>query len=185
MEITTESKLNAGEVRQYLTFLIGADAFAVSLLKVKEIIGYSIVTHVPKMPDWVRGVINLRGSVVPVIDLALKFRQPSSAITKHTCIVIMEIESDGEQAVLGVVADSVSEVIDWSGNDIQEPPAFGTQMKTDYLLGIAASGAKFCILLDVDKILSVDELLDLPTIEEAPVDSQLTLLDATEDATEA
>ena len=180
MEITTaEAKQRAG-AGQYLTFLIGGDAFAVSLLKVKEIIGYSLVTHVPKMPAWVRGVINLRGSVVPVIDLALKFRQPSSAITKHTCIVITEIDLGAEQAVLGIVADSVSEVIDWSSGDIQEPPAFGTQMKTDYLLGIAATGAKFCILLDVDKVLSVDELLDLPTVEEASADSQLTLLDATQ-----
>lgn len=177
---TAEAKQKAGEVEQYLTFIIGGDAFAVSLLKVKEIIGYSVVTPVPKMPAWVRGVINLRGSVVPVIDLALKFRQPSNPITKHTCIVITEIESDGEVAVLGIVADSVSEVVDWSTTDIQEPPAFGTQMKTDYLLGIAAIGAKFCILLDVDKVLSVDELLDLPTVEETAIDSQLTLLDATE-----
>lgn len=180
MEITAETK-SAREVGQYLTFLIGGDAFAVSLLKVKEIIGYSVVTHVPKMPAWVRGVINLRGNVVPVIDLALKFRQPSSDITKHTCIIITEIQSASEQAVLGIVADSVSEVVDWGKPDIQEPPAFGTQMKTDYLLGIAARGPRFCILLDVDKVLSVDELLDLPAVEEAPVDSQPVISDAAEE----
>ena len=150
------------DVQQYLTFMIGAEEYAVSLLKVKEIIEYDTITEVPKTPEWVRGVINLRGSVVPVIDLAVKFRQSPSVEGKLTCIVITEVECEGEATVMGVMADSVRQVIDLKPQEIEEPPSFGTRVKVDYLLGMARAGKKFCLILDTEKVLSTDELLELP-----------------------
>ncbi len=156
------------EVQQYLTFMIGAEEYAVSLLKVKEIIEYDTITEVPKTPEWVRGVINLRGSVVPVIDLAVKFRQSPSVAGKLTCIVITEVECEGEATVMGVMADSVRQVIDLKPQEIEEPPSFGTRVKVDYLLGMARAGKKFCLILDTEKVLSTDELLELPDSEAEP-----------------
>ena len=170
MEITREQVSSANDqgVQQYHTFLIGGEEYAVSLLKVKEIIEYDVVTKVPKTPEWVRGVINLRGSVVPVVDLAVKFRQDPSLIGKLTCIVIAEVECEGEATVMGVMADAVSQVIDLKPEEIEPPPAFGTRVKVDYLLGMARAGKKFCLILDTEKVLSTDELLDLATsVEES------------------
>lgn len=107
-------------------------------------------------------MINLRGSVVPVIDLAVKFRQSPSVAGKLTCIVITEVECEGEATVMGVMADSVRQVIDLKPQEIEEPPSFGTRVKVDYLLGMARAGKKFCLILDTEKVLSTDELLELP-----------------------
>jgi purine-binding chemotaxis protein CheW len=172
MQITREETSSDTEksVQQYLTFMIGSEEYAVNLLRVKEIIEYDTVTQVPKTPEWIRGVINLRGSVVPVIDLAVKFRQAPSVAGKLTCIVITEVlsgvQSGEEAAVMGVMADSVRQVIDLRRQDIEEPPTFGTRVKVDYLLGMARSGKKFCLLLDTEKVLSTDELLELPDLAE-------------------
>jgi purine-binding chemotaxis protein CheW len=163
MQIKEETNpITERDVQQYLTFMIGAEEYAVSLLKVKEIIEYDTITEVPKMPEWVRGVINLRGSVVPVIDLAVKFRQSPSLAGKLTCIVITEVECEGEATVMGVMVDSVRQVIDLKPQEIEEPPTFGTRVKVDYLLGMARAGKKFCLILDTEKVLSTDELLELP-----------------------
>jgi purine-binding chemotaxis protein CheW len=184
MQITREETNRGTErnVQQYLTFMIGREEYAVSLLKVKEIIEYDTVTQVPKTPEWIRGVINLRGSVVPVVDLAVKFRQAPSIAGKLTCIVITEVQNEAqknvqkdvrsggtsgeEAAVMGIMADSVRQVIDLRPQDIEEPPTFGTRVKVDYLLGMARSGKKFCLLLDTEKVLSTDELLELPDLAE-------------------
>ena len=172
MEIAKE-QLEGKEqhVQQYLTFLIGGEEYAIDLLKVREIIEYDTITTVPKTPEWVRGVINLRGSVVPVVDLAIKFRQPPIQIGKLTCIVIAEVDLEGESTVMGVMADAVSQVIDLKPEQIEPPPAFGTRVKVDYLLGMARAGKKFCLLLDTDKVLSTDELLDVAAALEAPVEA--------------
>ena len=163
MQIKEETNpITERDVQQYLTFMIGAEEYAVSLLKVKEIIEYDTITEVPKTPEWVRGVINLRGSVVPVIDLAVKFRQSPSVAGKLTCIVITEVECEGEATVMGVMVDSVRQVIDLKPQEIEEPPTFGTRVKVDYLLGMARAGKKFCLILDTEKVLSTDELLELP-----------------------
>ena len=154
-------------LQQYLTFMIGGEEYAISLLKVKEIIEYDIVTEIPKTPPWVRGVINLRGNVVPVIDLAVKFRLPASVAGKLTCIVITEVECEGEATVMGVMADSVRQVVDLNPQEIEVPPSFGTRVRVDYLLGMARSGKKFCLLLDTEKVLSTEELLELPDSLEA------------------
>jgi purine-binding chemotaxis protein CheW len=153
---------NAQKVQQHLTFMIGGEEYAVSLLKVKEIIEFDTVTEVPKTPEWIRGVINLRGSVVPVVDLAVKFRQAPSIAGKLTCIVITEVECEGAATVMGIMADSVRQVIDLKPQDVEPPPTFGTRVKVDYLLGMARSGKKFCLILDTEKVLSTDELLELP-----------------------
>lgn len=184
MQITREDTNRETEqnVQQYLTFMIGGEEYAVSLLKVKEIIEYDTVTEIPKTPEWVRGVINLRGNVVPVIDLAVKFRLPASVAGKLTCIVITEVECEGEPTVMGVMADSVRQVIDLKPEDVEVPPTFGTRVKVDYLLGMARAGKKFCLLLDTEKVLSTDELLELPDslesgVEAEPGGSQSEVLD--------
>jgi purine-binding chemotaxis protein CheW len=153
---------SAQKIQQHLTFMIGGEEYAISLLKVKEIIEFDTVTEVPKTPEWIRGVINLRGSVVPVVDLAVKFRQAPSIAGKLTCIVITEVECEGAATVMGIMADSVRQVIDLKPQDVEPPPTFGTRVKVDYLLGMARSGKKFCLILDTEKVLSTDELLELP-----------------------
>lgn len=169
MSITEQETIQSAATNrsQYLTFVIGSDTFALSLLKVKEIIEYNSVTYVPRMPEWIRGVINLRGNVIPVVDLAVKLRQPANAVGKQTCIVIAEVHCDSETTVMGIVVDSVREVVDWQPSEIQAPPSFGTRLKADYLLGMAGSGRKFSLVLDIDKVLSIDELLELAPIEDA------------------
>ncbi len=173
MQITREETTRDAEqnVQQHLTFMIGGEEYAISLLKVREIIEYDTVTEIPKTPEWIRGVINLRGSVLPVIDLAVKFRQPASVAGKMTCIVITEIECEGEATVMGIMADSVRQVIDLKPQEIEQPPAFGTRVKVDYLLGMARSGKKFCLILDTEKVLSTDELLELPDSVDAALET--------------
>jgi len=152
------SETRSAEQTQYLTFHLAREEYAVSILKVKEIIEYGTITIVPQTPPWIRGVINLRGNVVPVLDLAIKFGMSQSLITDRTCIVIVEVDMDGETTVMGVIADSVSQVIDLPPSDILAPPAFGTRIKVDFLHGMGKSDKKFFLILDIDKVLSIDEL---------------------------
>jgi len=176
MQITRdeENPVKEQNVKQYLTFMIAGEEYAISLLKVKEIIEYDTVTPVPKTPEWVRGVINLRGSVVPVIDLAVKFRLPASVAGRLTCIVITEVECGGEATIMGVMADSVRQVIDLKPENVEHPPTFGTRVKVDYLNGMARSGKKFCLILNTEKVLSTDELLELSEAVDQPADPQLS-----------
>jgi purine-binding chemotaxis protein CheW len=161
---TTTATKEAVEQQQYLTFLLAGEEYAISILQVKEIIEYDTVTTVPKTPKWIRGVINLRGSVVPVVDLGVKFGMEERAVTKTSCIVIIETRFEGQNATIGIVADAVSQVMDLAADDIRAVPEFGTRVKVDYLLGMAQLGKKFALLLDVDKVLSTDELLSLTGI---------------------
>src|SRR5271169_2879781 len=144
---------------QYLTFLTAGEEYAISIVKVTEIIENEAVTTVPNTPVWIRGVTNLRGKVVPVVDLAVKFGLPASEISKFSCIIITEVMFQGEKLTMGVLADSVNQVIELSAGDIEATPPFGTRVKTEYLLGMGALGKKFCLILDIDKVLSADELL--------------------------
>ncbi len=169
------------EQEQYLTFLLAGEEYAISILQVKEIIEYDTVTAVPKTPKWIRGVINLRGSVVPVVDLGVKFGMGERTVTKTSCIVIVESQMESENTLMGVMADAVSQVMDITAGEIQQVPAFGTRIKVDYLLGIAQLGKKFVLLLDIDKVLSADEALDL---EEATANAQKEESTASSDATE-
>ena len=148
----------ATEQSQYLTFYLAGEEYAISILRVKEILEYDTLTPVPQTPPAIRGVINLRGSVVPVVDLRAKFGLPPSPLTKRTCIVIVEVTLDGHPTVMGVLADAVSQVMDLLPPDIAAPPVFGTAVRVDYLQGLGKVGKKFVLLLDVDKVLAAPEL---------------------------
>ena len=152
------SKTENADHTQYLTFHLAGEEYAVAILKVKEIIEYGTLTKVPQTHPSVRGVINLRGNVVPVVDLAIKFGMPQSPLTNRTCIVIVEIDLDGDQSVMGIIADSVSQVIDLASSEILAPPAFGTRIKVDFLDGMGKSGNNFVLILDIEKVLSSEEL---------------------------
>ncbi len=148
---------------QYLTFVLGGEAYALGILNIKEIIDYGHLTEVPMMPAFVRGVINLRGSVVPVIDLSARFGKGSTAIAKRTGIVIVETghQADDDHQDIGIIVDAVNEVVDINRQDIEPPPSFGTGIRPDFISGMAKRDDKFIILLDVDKVLSVDEMAEL------------------------
>jgi len=171
--------------QQYLTFFLADEEYAVNIQRVKEIIEYTTVTKVPKVPQWIRGVINLRGNVVPVVDLAVRFGLEERPVTKTTCIVIVEIEQDSERAVMGVIADAVNQVIDLAPKDIEEPPAFGTRVRLEYLLGMGKLGKKFALILNIDSVLSNVELLTVSTLQTATVDAQAEASGITEDQPEA
>jgi len=143
--------------RQYLTFFLADEQYAVGVLKVKEIIEYGIVTKVPTTPPYIRGVINLRGSVVPVVDLAVKFGLQQVPVGRRTCIVIMETTLLGERVVMGVVADAVSQVIHFSPQDIEPAPAFGTSVRLEHLEGMAKLGTKFVLILNMDHVFAADD----------------------------
>jgi len=157
----------AAEPAQYLTFMLAGEMFAIGILAIKEIIEYHSLTEVPMMPDCVRGVINLRGAVVPVMDLLARFGRAPSPVTKRTCIVIVEVESDGERQVIGVVVDAVSEVLDIALADIEPAPAFGARIRTDFIHGMGKVRGKFVILLNVDHVLSLGDLRTLAEASES------------------
>jgi purine-binding chemotaxis protein CheW len=142
---------------QYLSFSLRGTEYAVRILKVKEILQYEPTTRVPSTPRSVRGVINLRGQVVPVVDLAAKFGLGETEPTRLTCILIVEALLDGAPAVVGVLADSVQEVIELGPEDVEPTPAFGTQVKVDFLLGVGKIGKRFVLVLDLDRVISADE----------------------------
>jgi purine-binding chemotaxis protein CheW len=146
------------EPTQYLTFMLGSEVFAISILQVKEIIEYHHLTEVPMMPPSVRGVINLRGAVVPVVDPLARFGRPSSPVGKKTCFVIVEVQSDEDRHVIGVIVDAVNEVLDIAATEIEPPPSFGTRLRGDFLKGMAKVNNRFVILLDVDQVLRLDEV---------------------------
>ena len=145
------------EPSQYLTFMLGGEAFAIGILAIKEIIEYGHLTEVPMMPASVRGVINLRGAVVPVMDLQARFGRPASAVTKRTCIVIVETGDAEDGQVIGVVVDAVNEVLDLPAADIEPPPSFGAAIRSDFVCGMAKVRGKFVIVLDVANVLAVED----------------------------
>ncbi|WP_115555067.1 chemotaxis protein CheW [Xanthomonas arboricola] len=148
--------------QQYLTFLLGGDMFGLGILGIKEIIEYRTPTDVPMMPPALRGVINLRGAVVPVVDLQQRFGRDASAITKRSCIVIVEIAQGDAHLVLGLLVDAVSEVLEIAPGDIVEPPSFGAGIARDFIQAMGKIGERFVILLDADAVLGSDALAQLP-----------------------
>lgn len=143
---------------KYLTFSLAGEEYGIGILKVKEIIGIMPITVVPQTPKYIKGVINLRGKVIPVIDLRLKFSLSAADFTERTCIIVVEIASTGRMIMMGIVVDSVSEVLNIKAADIEATPSFGTKLNTEYILGMAKTGGGIKILLDIDKILSIEEL---------------------------
>ncbi|WP_248799677.1 chemotaxis protein CheW [Pseudomonas sp. MWU13-2105] len=150
---------------QYLTFLLGGEMFAIGILGIKEIIEYGHVTPVPMMPAFIRGVINLRGAVVPVVDLGARFGQQCSSVTRRSCVVIIEASGDDGQAQdIGLLVDTVSEVLEIPAVEIAPPPSFGARIRADFISGMAKVEGKFVIVLQVDRVLSVDEMSQLAEI---------------------
>jgi purine-binding chemotaxis protein CheW len=143
---------------KYLTFTLADEEYGIGILKIKEIIGMMPVTTVPQTPDFVKGVINLRGKVIPVMDLRLRFGMEAIDYTERTCIIVVEIEGDSGTIMIGIVVDSVSEVLNIKGEDIEDTPTFGTKLNTDYILGMAKTENSVKILLDIDRVLSEDEI---------------------------
>ncbi|RLB20928.1 MAG: chemotaxis protein CheW [Deltaproteobacteria bacterium] len=143
---------------KYLTFTLAGEEYGIGILKVKEIIGLMPITPVPKAPHYVKGVINLRGKVIPIMDLRLKFGMEPLEYDERTCIIVVEVNSTDSTITMGLVVDSVSEVLNIRAEEIQETPSFGAQVDTEYILGMAKMDGKVKILLDIDKVLSVDQL---------------------------
>ena len=146
------------EAATYLTFTLGEELFAVNVQNVREVLDFTAITKVPRTPDFMRGVINLRGSVVPVIDMRLKFGMSGTEATVDTCVIVMEIALDGETNVIGALADSVREVFDIGPEQIEPPPRVGTSLNTDFIRGMGKSEDQFIIILDIDRVFSAGEL---------------------------
>ena len=146
---------------KYLTFTLASEDYGIGILKIKEIIGMMPITSVPQTPSYVKGVVNLRGKVIPVVDLRLKFGIPAIDYTERTCIIVVEISGQSGAIKIGIVVDAVSEVLNIKGEDVENTPAFGTRANTDYILGMAKMGGSVKILLDIDKVLSTQELVTL------------------------
>ena len=146
---------------KYLTFSLDEEEYGIGILKIKEIIGMMPITSVPQTPEFVKGVINLRGKVIPVIDLRLRFGMGEIDYTERTCIIVVEIEGQALTVMIGIVVDSVSEVLNIKNEDIENTPAFGTKLNTDYILGMAKMEGGVKILLDIDRVLSSGEIASL------------------------
>lgn len=144
---------------QYLTFRLGDEVYALEITRVREVLDYTRVTKVPKTPDFMKGVINLRGGVVPVVDLRLKFGMTETVPTVDTCIIIVEVLVDDEQTLLGALADQVQEVLELEPSQIQPPPKIGTRLDTEFIRGMGKQNDDFIIILDIEKVFSIRELV--------------------------
>ena len=149
------------ETRQYLTFKLDEEVFAIDVAKVREVLEITTITKIPKTPEFMSGVINLRGSVVPVVDLRLCFEMSKTAKTVNTCIIVVEVLLEGEATVIGALADSVEEVIDLEPDQIQPAPRIGTRLRTDFIRGMGKRDTQFIMILDIDRVFSLEELVTL------------------------
>ncbi|NMG03936.1 chemotaxis protein CheW [Azoarcus taiwanensis] len=157
-----------GVGRQYLVFTLNSETFAIDILQIREIIEFGELTSVPMTPPTVRGVINLRGAVVPVIDLSARFGRGSARVGRRSCIVIVEVDTESGTQTLGVMVDGVNEVLEIPAADIEPAPAFGARIRTDFIAGMARIDDRFVILLDVSRVLSVDEISALGSLAATP-----------------
>lgn len=155
-------------LRQYLTFKLGEEMFALDVVQVREVLDVTTITKVPRAAAFMRGVINVRGSVVPLVDLRLKFGMPSNEPTVDTRIVVMEIVLDGDTTILGALADSVHDVMDMSQDHIEPAPKIGAKLDTQFIRGIGKYNDEFIIILDIDKVFSTEEVRGLVTAEALP-----------------
>lgn len=159
---------NTIETNQYLTFKLHNEVFGLAIGKVREVLDFTSITKVPRTPDYMRGVINLRGSVVPVVDLHLKFGLEQTEKTVNTCIIIVEINMEGEITVLGALADSVQEVVELEPEQIEPAPKIGTKLNTAFIKGMGKREDEFIILLDIDRVFSNDELSQVQRVDTQP-----------------
>ena len=149
---------DTAETTQYLTFTLAEEVFAIDISQVREVLDYTTVTKVPRTPPFMRGVINLRGNVVPVVDMRVKFDMTAADTTVNTCIIIVEINVDDETTILGAMADSVQEVLELEPGQIEPPPRIGTRLNTEFIHGMGKRGDQFIMILDIDKVFSAAEL---------------------------
>ena len=156
---------NITETAQYLTFRLEEEVFALDITQVREVLDFTTITKVPRTPEFMRGVINLRGSVVPVVDMRLKFGMSRTEQTLNTCIIIVEINIDGDRLILGALADSVQEVIELGPGQIEPAPRIGTRLDTEFIKGMGKRDEEFIIILDIDRIFSMDELASVGVAE--------------------
>ena len=156
---------NTTETAQYLTFRLEEEVFALDISQVREVLDFTAITKVPRTPEFMRGVINLRGSVVPVVDMRLKFGMSRTEQTLNTCIIIVEINIEGDRLILGALADSVQEVIELGPGQIEPAPRIGTRLDTDFIKGMGKRDEEFIIILDIDRIFSMDELASVAVAE--------------------
>ncbi len=154
------------DASQFLTFMLAGEEFAVPIMQVKEIIEYDGLTSVPMVPEFIAGALNLRGSIVPVVNLAVKFGLPPSEITRRSCVVIMEVMLDKEQAVMGMLVDKVLQVIDINEDDIDAAPSLGAQIRTDFIRGMGKLDERFVIILAINKVLSTEEIAIVGNLNE-------------------
>ena len=166
--MVVDRKKGAEDESQYLTFVIGGEMFAVGILNIREIIEYGDLTTMPMMPGFIRGVINLRGRVVPVVDLKARFGEDAAEAGKRTCIVIVEVQVDGGKQYMGVMVDAVSEVLEIPQSEIEPPPSFGAKIRADFIAGMGKVDGKFVIILDIQRVLSADEMASLEGIADTP-----------------
>lgn len=153
--------------QQYLSFMLGGETYAMGILAIKEIIEYGSLTEVPRMPQFIRGVINLRGAVVPVIDLGSRFGRQATKVTRRTCIVIIEVATGDETQDVGVMVDAVNAVLEIPPQEIEPPPSFGVNIRADFISGMGKINGKFVIILSIQHVLSVDEMVTLSGIEQS------------------
>jgi purine-binding chemotaxis protein CheW len=153
-----ERQATLGKEGKYLTFALAHEEYGLEILKVREIIGYMEITAVPQTPSYVKGVINLRGQVIPVVDLRAKFGMETTEVTEQTCIIVVEITQAGRKSNTGISVDRVQEVLDIAGTDIEEAPQFGGSVATDFILGMAKVGDSVKILLDIDRVLAHEDV---------------------------
>ena len=167
MPLNEEIALKAAEARlaaeeegmlQFLSFNLADERFALDIVKVREVLDYTKPTKVPNTPDFMLGVINLRGSVVPVVDMRQKFGMPEGRLSVLTCIIIVEVTMEGEPTIIGALADSVHEVVRLASDDIEPPPALGTHINTEFLRGMGKHGESFLLILEIDRVFSLEEL---------------------------
>ena len=156
------------ETARYLTFRLGDELFAINVFKAREVLDLSHITRVPTAPGYLRGVVNVRGNAIPVVDLRAKFRLPQSADTLHTRIIVMELQMDGETVVVGGLADAVHEVLELEPQEINEPPSLGMKWRTDLILGMGRRNDRFTIILDIERVFSTEELEALTQPAAAP-----------------
>ena len=161
----------SSDTQQFLTFLLSGEMYALGILNVKEIIEYGQLTEIPMMPASIRGVINLRGAVVPVVDLAARFGGHSSAVQRRTCIVIVEVTQEDVKLDIGIMVDAVSEVLEISRSEIEPPPSFGAKIRADFIDGMGKVSGKFVIILNIQRVLSVDEMASLASVSQTNMEA--------------
>ncbi len=162
-ELATTGPEGTGEDsgRQYLTFSLAEEEYGVDILRVQEIKGWTPVTRIPNTPDYMRGVLNMRGTIVPIIDLRMRFNLDEAQYTPTTVVIVLSVMAGDRKRILGVVVDGVSDVVSVSADDIKDTPDFGTAVNTEFIRGLATTNEKMVMLLDIDQLLSIEELSEL------------------------